>query len=165
MAFQLFLESLRIRIDELGKDHQDVSFTLYNVGLCHQLLGNSADAILCFEETLRIERLNLGKDHKDVALTLFKLAEAHRNGGNEKEALKCFQDTLKATGLRPITIARAHNEIANILLDQGDVDGSIEAFVASARHYRKAGRSIDSVRVSPALKIHRAAFGLAAALA
>ena len=165
MAFQLFMESLRIRLAELGKDHQDVSFTLYNLGLCHQLLGNYADAVLCLEETLRIERLILGEDHRDVALTLFKLAEAHKNGGDLDKALTCFTNTLKAKDLRPLTVARAQNEIANILLVKGDVGGSVEAFVASARSFKRAGRGITSVHITPAIQIHRADFGKAAPVA
>lgn len=165
MALQLFEESLRIRIEKLGKDHQDVSFTLYNAGLCHQLLGNAVDAVRCFEETLRIERLILGDDHKDAALTFFKLGEAHKSNGNFKEALKCFRSTLDVEGLRPATVARAHNEVANILLEQGEVGPSVEAFSNSARQYVLAGRGISAVRISAALKLHRADFGRAAPVA
>jgi tetratricopeptide (TPR) repeat protein len=65
-AMQLFIESLRIRRSKLGKDHRDVSFTLYNLGLCHQLQGSYKEAIECYRETLRIEKLVLGETHRDV---------------------------------------------------------------------------------------------------
>ncbi len=181
-ALQLFTESLRIRQSKLGPDHRDVAFTLYNVGLCHQLQGNSAEAVVCFVETLRVETLVLGENHKDVTLTLFKLGEAYKADGDLKAALESFQralrierrlwqDSLSAAtsesgnAADPASMARTLNEIGNVYMAQGHVDEMMDAYIESARLFRRAGLSIYSVHVSPALKLYAAGFHLSAAAA
>ncbi len=92
---QLFSESLQIRCDKLGKDHLDVSFTLYNIGLCHQLQGSFKEAIECYRETLRVEKLVLGKNHRDVSMTMYKLGEAYKVHGDIDAALESFRGALQ----------------------------------------------------------------------
>ena len=144
MAVQLFSESVRIRVKLHGKNHRDVSFALYNVGLCHYNMGCYDEAIVSFEETLRIEKAVLGATHKDVGLTLFKLGEVHAANRNLESALECFQAALKTEreaekDADPKTIARILNEIGNAHLLRGETGLMMAAFVEAARAMRDAG--------------------------
>ena len=150
---QLFVESLRIRREKLGKDHRDVSFTLYNLGLCHQLQGSYKEAIECYRETLRVEKLVLGATHRDVSMTMYKLGEAYKANAQLDKALSSFEGALSiernTIGQEdPATVARTLNEIGNIHLARGDVIPMMEAFNEAARIFRRAGLSPQSVAVS-----------------
>merc|ERR1712078_154738 len=152
-ALKLFTESLEIRRAKLGKNHRDVSFTMYNIGLCHQLQGNLQEAI-CFQETLRIEKFVLGEDHKDVSMTSFKLGEVYKAKGDMDLALVSFNNALKIERKNaeqdedPAAIARTMNEIGNIHLARGDVVPMMEAFGEATRIFQQAGLSPESVAVS-----------------
>lgn len=169
-AFQLFQESLRIRLGKHGFYHRDVSFTMYNIGLCHHLQGNHKSAVFFLEETLRIERVVLGSQHRDVALTLCKLGEALKAEGDISSALDRFEEALaiEKQGTRredSLAVAKTLVEIGNIYLDRGNVAKMMDAFIESARRFRRAGRSIDAVVVSPVVKLYAVEFHCSAVAA
>jgi tetratricopeptide (TPR) repeat protein len=87
---QFFTESLRIRHIRLGQ-HRDVSSTLYNIGLCHQLQGNYKEALSAFSETLRVEKLVLKCNfHRDVSLTLLA-REVYSARGHQQRQLRVLR--------------------------------------------------------------------------
>jgi tetratricopeptide (TPR) repeat protein len=144
MALQLFAESLRIRVDNLGREHRDVSFTMYNVALCYQMQGELRQAIKCYQETLRIERLVLGENHKDISMTCFKLGEVYAANNETDKALGCFQSSLRVEqelneDADPATVARILNEIGNIYLAQGKTEHMVQSLIEAARVLKKAG--------------------------
>jgi tetratricopeptide (TPR) repeat protein len=167
-SLDLFAEAQRIRSNKLGADDRDVSFSTYNIGLCLHLRGDYKQAAACYRETLRVERLVLGEDHRDVALTYSKLGEALKSDGDLDGALHCFESALRiekkscSMGGDSAFLVRALNEIGNLHLALGNIHAMMDAFSDVAR---TAGHSIDSVIVSPTLKIYAAGFEKAAAAA
>jgi len=91
-AMEYFDEALSIQRKK--HDRQEVAFTLYNIGLCHQARGSHTKAIECYTEALEHEEKIFGKDHKDTSATMFKLGEAYSAIGRFDKALSSFQNAL-----------------------------------------------------------------------
>ncbi len=58
------MESLKIKIDSLGKRHLKVAVTLNNLGILYALMNQPAKASLNYEESISILQEVLGEKHK-----------------------------------------------------------------------------------------------------
>jgi CHAT domain-containing protein/Tfp pilus assembly protein PilF len=78
-----FREVLRIR-QELD-DRQALGFAWHNVGVLSSILGDPAEAMVCFGKALEIHRAN--KDTREEATTLLAIGSEERKSGNPRAAL------------------------------------------------------------------------------
>jgi len=86
-AFQAFQDSLRIR-REIGEDHYEVAYSLFNIGLYFTSKRKYSDALKCFKDAMRISVLAFGLDHPFIG-------DIHAGVGNVNTR-KCQFDEAKS---------------------------------------------------------------------
>ncbi|MFC1707527.1 tetratricopeptide repeat protein, partial [Planctomycetota bacterium] len=107
----------------LGKKHQDVAWSLSNLGLAHERLSSYDLAQACYEQALAICRAGLPDDHPNVAEVLANLGWLRARQGAYDEARDLCERAVrvkeKAFGRNNPELAHALNSLALVLEEQG----------------------------------------------
>jgi tetratricopeptide (TPR) repeat protein len=102
-----FEESLKLRIDCLGRDHEACGDTLYQMAKIHSTLGNTSTAMDMCNEAVRIQIIAEGSDGASVALILQMLASLHVKRGEFSSALEKLEASLSIRRKRLNLVDRA----------------------------------------------------------
>jgi tetratricopeptide (TPR) repeat protein len=73
-AETLFLRSLRISVQTLGKTHSSIPIICNNLALLYEKFGKFAEAESLYQRSLKIREKKLGRDHPKVITLVHKLA-------------------------------------------------------------------------------------------
>lgn len=122
-----FDEALSIQRQTDNDD--EVAFTVYNIGLCHQARGCYRKAIKCYKEALELEEKVHGRDHRETIPTIFSLGQVYAALGQYEKAIHSFQHALRIEREKrdgqeegPCTRANILIEIGYVHYFQGNVD-------------------------------------------
>ncbi|MDQ2715171.1 MAG: FxSxx-COOH system tetratricopeptide repeat protein [Chloroflexota bacterium] len=85
-AEPLFQQALRIREQQLGPEHLDVTYPLAKLAELYRLQGKYAEAEPLFQQVLRIREQQLGPEHLDVVYPLNGLGTLYAEQGKYVEA-------------------------------------------------------------------------------
>jgi len=111
-AEPLYLRSLAIREEKLGKDHPDVAISLNNLAGLYKSQGQHAKAEPLYLGGLAIWEAKLGKEHPSVATSLNNLAELYRTMGKYAQAEPLFRRSL---AIKEAKLGKDHPDIATTL--------------------------------------------------
>ena len=152
MALELLTEAYRIRrsLDNPGQQ-QSEAFILYNIALIYQHQGSHETALRYYLETARVEKEALGEGHRDLSITKFNIAQCFYSLGYLGLAVKQFHEALVIErshfGSKHPTCARTLNEIGNIELQRGNLEGMMACYSEALAIYREAGIRDDQLVV------------------
>ncbi|KAL9189798.1 hypothetical protein ACHAXT_009473 [Thalassiosira profunda] len=135
LALNSLLESLSLRKELLGPDHNDVATTLNNVGRVHFDSGEYKQALQYYRESLQIRRKLLGGEHLDVAAAAFNAGQACQRLGKLDKALALYQEYHRITSTK---LGRRHKGEIAVLKHMGQVCHEKGRTDEAARHYREA---------------------------
>ena len=93
-AFQAFQDSLRIR-REIGEDHYEVAYSLFNIGLYFTSKRKYVDALKCFKDAMRISVVAFGLDHPFIGDIHWGVGNVNTRKCNFDEAQSEFTLALK----------------------------------------------------------------------
>jgi tetratricopeptide (TPR) repeat protein len=114
-----FEESLKLRMDCLGRDHEACGDTLYQIAKIHSRLGNNSTAMDMCNEAVRIQIIAEGSDGASVALILQMLASLHVKRGEFSLALEKLEASLSIRRKRLNLVDRATRVVS--FLSSGDL--------------------------------------------
>jgi tetratricopeptide (TPR) repeat protein len=134
-AEPLYVRSLSIREQELGKDHPDVANSLNNLAELYRSQGRYNEAEPLYVRSLSIREQELGKDHPDVASSLNNLAGLYDSQGRYSEAEPLYVRSLsiweQELGKDHPNVANSLNNLALLYLAQGRYSEAEPLFVRS----------------------------------
>jgi tetratricopeptide (TPR) repeat protein len=110
-AEPLYLQSLAIRSDQLGKDHPETAIGLNNLAGLYSLQERYSEAESLYREALAIRELQFGTEHPLVGQSLNNLAillDRHLQHCDEAEILY-----LRSLSIRKSVYGNNHSEVAN----------------------------------------------------
>lgn len=119
----LYLRSLSIRKQGLGKNHPDIATVLSNLAGLYRDQGRYVEAELLFVQSLSIREQQLGTNHPHVAVSLNNLAVLYRDQGEYGKtelfygrALSIWEQQL---GTNHPHVAVSFNNLAGLYYSQG----------------------------------------------
>jgi serine/threonine-protein kinase len=117
-SFEAALASARA-----GGDARGESMALHNLGWLALNSHRETEGVAILEQALAAKREVLGPDHPSTLVTLQVLGMGLRQTNRLAEAAPVFEELLASTrrvnGEDSVFVADAHNELANVLQDQG----------------------------------------------
>ena len=129
-ALASYLEALRIRRLQLGKDHLDVAAVIYNSGQTYHQQGHFEKALRYYQEFMRIAIMKLGPNHRDVGIMLKCMAQIYHEQKVYEEAIQLYQRALHVSQIALGTtdhaeIASILNKMGNLYYERGDFDNAL----------------------------------------
>ncbi len=119
----LFKRALVLYEEALGKDHQDVAYTLSHLAVLFMIQGRYYEAEALHKRTLAINEKVLGSDHPRVSADLNNLAVVFHYQGRFSEAEPLHKRALaikeKALGPTSVHVATDLYNLAELYTDQG----------------------------------------------
>ncbi len=143
--------ALYIRQRSLDRDHPDIAASEHNLGVLLFAQGDYAGAKRRFQEALSMRRRLLGSEHADIADTLNRLAMLLQAEGDYAAAEPLYQEALAMnrkllegeeeqagfSGKTSQSLATTLNNLATLLVDEGDFDSAEELFGEALAMRRK----------------------------
>ena len=132
-------EALRIRRLRLGKNHTSVAESLCLIGKVLISREEYDFGLNAYLEGMSLHRKLSGTDSLsfDVAQNLLDIGRAFQVQGQLKQAIKTYEEvtdlTMKFFGERHPFVARLHNIVGNLYLEDGDVAASMKHFGSAVR--------------------------------
>lgn len=133
-AQPLLEESLKLRRQELGREHPDVAVSLNHLAGVANLKGDYAGSESLYREALAMRRKLLGQNHRDVAETLDSLGSVLVDRGNFAEAEVLLQQAL---AMRRKLLGEQHRDVAESLTSLGRLLSDTGKFKEAASVYRQ----------------------------
>lgn len=90
-AEPIFAQALKMKVEALGADHEELAADYYNAGLLFFVQDKYEQAEQCLMRSLRIDERALGADHTELLSTLEHLAEVYFNQGVYEKAEKYYR--------------------------------------------------------------------------
>lgn len=123
-AAPLLDEALRLRREQLGKDHPDVAATMKTIAGLMKDKGDYEASEKIFREVLDMRRRQFGSEHAEVAVALNDLSSVYYSEGKLEEAEKFNREGLaiqrKLFGNESKEVAHSLTDLAEVLLQKGD---------------------------------------------
>jgi tetratricopeptide (TPR) repeat protein len=112
VALVNFEEALTLRRECLGRDHEAVGDTLYQMAEIYSRMGNLATAMEMYHEALRIQMVAEGNDGPAVAMTLQMIASLHVKQGSFELAMEKLKASLSIRKNRVELVDRASRVVS-----------------------------------------------------
>ncbi len=150
LALKLFIEAYRILKTLPSGDTAGLAFTTYNIAHIYHHQGSHDDALKFYLATAEIEK-GLGIARLDLSITYYNTGQLLCQRGELELALTKFHEALAIEreyyGAKHPTCARTLNEIGNIEMQLGNLDGMMKCYAEALRIYREAKMAEESVVV------------------
>jgi tetratricopeptide (TPR) repeat protein len=134
IALQVFMEAYRIRKTIPIRDTSNLAFTIYNIAHIYHHQGSHDNALKFYLATAEVEK-GLGIAHLDLSITYYNIGQLFYQRG-EMEALEIERECY---GANHPTCARTLNEIGNIEMQLGNLEGMMKCYTKALRIYKEAG--------------------------
>lgn len=157
-ALPRLLEARNILLEAVGLDHPLRRAVLQSLGSCYDLMGRPRDAGVARREALRISKITEGdgpSDGEQAGKTLENLAHDFSDMGDLAMARDTYDGALDeyrlVHGDNHPNVAYAHNNLAGILVQQGQLNRALEELETALKiKYNELG--VDHVGVAHSLK-------------
>ncbi len=142
IALQVFTEAYRIRKAIPSSDTSSLAFTMYNIAHIYHHQGSHDNALRFYLATVEVEKgLNIA--HVDLSITYYNIGQLFYQRGEMELALSKFNEAHKIErecyGANHPTCARTLNEIGNIEMQLGNLQGMMKCYTEALRIYKEAG--------------------------
>jgi len=150
IALQVFMEAYRIRKSVPIPDSSNLAFTIHNIAhICHHQ-GSHDNALKFYLATAKVEK-GLGISRQDLSIIYYNIGELFYQRGEMELALSKFNEALELEhecyGANHPTCARTLNEIGNIEMRVGNLEGMMKCYTKALRIYKEAGMVDEAVIV------------------
>ena len=150
IALQVFTEAYRIRKTTLSCDTSNLAFTMYNIAHIYHHQGSHENALKFYLATVEVEK-GLGIARVDLSITYYNIGQLFYQRGEMELALTKFNEALEIErecyGANHPTCARTLNEIGNIEMRLGNLEGMMKCYTEALRIYKEKGMVDESVVV------------------
>jgi len=157
IALQVFMEAYRIRRTVPFPDTSNLAFTIYNIAHIYHHQGSHDNALKYYLATAEIEK-GLGIAHLELSITYYNIGLLFYQRGDMELALIKFNEALsierECYGANHPTCARTLNEIGNIEMQLGNLEGMMKCYIEALRIYKEAGM-VDEPVIVHSLKLWR----------
>jgi tetratricopeptide (TPR) repeat protein len=142
LALQVFLEAYRIRKAVPSDDTINLAFTTCNIAHIYHHQGSHENALQFYLATAEIEK-GLGIGHLDLSISYYNIGQLFYQRGEMALALAKFNEALEIErecyGANHPTCARTLNEIGNVEMQLGNLEGMMRCYTEALRIYKEAG--------------------------
>lgn len=118
-AMEMYLRDLDIRLETLGKDHEDIQWAYSNIATVLSEQGRYGEALNMYQESLKIQLQVLGHDHADTAKTYNGMALVLGRKGKYDESMAMHREALdiqlKVLGQGHPDIAASYFGLASVM--------------------------------------------------
>ncbi|MBD2461950.1 tetratricopeptide repeat protein [Oscillatoria sp. FACHB-1407] len=108
----LYVRSLAIYEQQLGREHPHVASSLNNLAALYRSQGRYSEAEPLYVRSLSIREQQLDREHPDVATSLNNLANLYKSQGRYSEAEPLF---VRSLSIREQQLDREHPDVATSL--------------------------------------------------
>jgi tetratricopeptide (TPR) repeat protein len=154
-ALICYRESLRLRLQNLGKHHLTIADSFDLMASSYQAKSELNDAIRCIKQALDIRRENLGERNIEVGNTLFGMGVALCEAGKYSESVLYYKQALsvreQCLGESSIEVAKTLHNIGSVLALKRDYADALTNWRNAVSIYQENGMSDDDDMVKCAL--------------
>ena len=128
---KVYLEySLSLKIEKLGPEHVDVTWSYNKLANSYMALGDLVEAREYQQRALSIQLKNFGSAPVSVATSYRNMASIYLNLGDLGQAMECQQRSLaiqlETLGPNHVSVASSYSTLASIYMATGDLKQSSE---------------------------------------
>jgi tetratricopeptide (TPR) repeat protein/predicted ATPase len=134
-ALSLYRRALNIREQNLGPEHNDVVFTIANLGRLYQVMGHYQQALPLLQRALAMQEQKLGSKDPQIAALLNNLGTLYQAMGEHEQALPLMERALTISentkgAEHPDTISFIYN-ISSLYLNTGKYEEALRFLMRS----------------------------------